>query len=78
MINENYIIKIHSKVDRNSQKLTMCAVANSANPATSKSSIMAAKTLQNHTKAAAAASAASSGIFLLWQKLIWKICYLQM
>ena len=41
-----------------------CAVANSANPATSKSSIMAAKTLQNHTKAAAAASAASSGIYL--------------
>ena len=33
---------------------------------------MAAKTLQNHTKAAAAASAASSGIFLLWQKLSWK------
>jgi hypothetical protein len=47
-------------------------VANSANPATSKSSIMAAKTLQNHTKAAAAASAASSGIFLLWHKLIWQ------
>ena len=42
------------------QKNLHCAVANSGNPATSKSSIMAAKTLQNHTKAATALSASTA------------------